>query len=143
MARGTVRLRIKGGDELARRLEALGDKAGQIIEPAAMAGAEVIREAASENASKGTYATGKLARHIVAKVEDVERMSATIAVGPDKEGYYAPWVEFGHALVRGKRKEKKVVGRVPPHPFLRPALDENRKQAREAVANEIKRRLGL
>ena len=40
---------------------------------------------------------------------------------------YAHLVEYGHALVRNK----KVVGHVPAHPFLRPALEKVMASARD------------
>ncbi|MBC7193868.1 HK97-gp10 family putative phage morphogenesis protein, partial [Marinobacter sp.] len=98
-----MRVRITGASELTRRLNVLGEKAKEVIEPATRAGAEVIRKAASDNAAKGKYATGELADHIVAEVKDVQPLKATIAVGPDKDHFYGLFVEFGHALVRGRR----------------------------------------
>lgn len=141
MAGVKMRVRITGAGELTRRLNVLGEKAKEVVEPAAMAGAEVIRKAASEKAPRDT---GFLAEHIVAEVKDVQPLKATIQVGPDKDAYYGLFVELGHALVRGSTKAtRKVIGNVPPHPFLRPALDENKQEAKAAVAEEIRRRLGL
>lgn len=136
-----MRVRLTGQDEIVRRLNMLGEAAKEVVEPAAMAGAEVIRRAASEKAPRDT---GQLAESIIAEVKDVQPLKATIQVGPDKKHFYGLFVEMGHALVRGSRKAtKKVIGHVPPHPFLRPALDENKQQAKAAVAEEIRRRLRL
>jgi len=66
--------------------------------------------------------TGRLRRGIGWKHD---RGKLRAEVGVDREVFYAPMVEFGHRLVRGRRKaEKRVVGHVEPRPFLRPALEE-------------------
>lgn len=136
-----MRVRITGADEIVRRLNVMGEAAKEVIEPAALAGAEVIRKAASDKAPRDT---GELAQSIVAEVKEIKNLKATVAVGPDKDHFYGTFVELGHALVRGRRKaEKRVIGHVPPHPYLRPALDENKEAAQAAVAEEIRRRLGL
>ncbi len=136
-----MRVKVVGADEIARRLNVMGEKAKEIVEPAAMAGAEVIRKAASDNAPRRT---GFLAEHIVAEVKDVQPLKATIAVGPHKDAFYGLFVEFGHALVRGgKKATRRVLGNVPARPFLRPALDETKEQVKAIVTQEVRRRLGL
>ncbi len=59
------------------------------------------------------------------------RGSITHRLGHDERGpyadigtnvHYAPFVELGHNIVRGGR----IVGRAPPYPFLRPALEAAR-----------------
>jgi HK97 gp10 family phage protein len=49
---------------------------------------------------------------------NVSGMVATIIASAS----YAPYVEFGHAVRSGWKVKGPVVGHVPPHPFMRPAL---------------------
>jgi hypothetical protein len=44
-----------------------------------------------------------------------------LGIPEDDRGYYPTAVEYGHDLVRGGR----VVGHVPPHSYMRAAVDEN------------------
>ena len=52
--------------------------------------------------------------------------------------YYALWVERGHKLVRGKGRNKRVVGHASPHPFMRPTYDSQKEAVIAQVVNGIK-----
>lgn len=137
-----MRVRVTGADELTRRLNILGEQAKEVIEPAAKAGAEVIQMAASEKAPRGE--TGLLSELITYGTREKRPLKVTVDIGTAKEVFYGRFVELGHPLVRGSKKaDKKVIGNVPPHPFLRPALDENKQEVKKVVAEEIRRRLKL
>jgi HK97 gp10 family phage protein len=148
-----VRVKLEGGDQISTRLQILGEEAaGRHLEAAAIAGAEVIRKAASDNARKGRYATGDLADHIVAEVTKAKSGRVEVSIGPDRDHWYGLLVELGHALVRvvarvrqgGRvRRITRELGRVAPHPFLRPALDESQEEAQQVFGEELRRRLGL
>lgn len=132
-----MRVKVSGADEIARRLNLMGEKAKEIIEPAAKAGAEIIRQAASSKVPRGK--TGELADSIVAEVTEIKNLKATVSVGPDAKHFYGRFVEMGHAIV----VNKKVVGSVEPRPFLRPALDETKDLVEQVVAEEVRRGLDL
>lgn len=140
-----MRMRIKftGGEEIQRRLEMLPREiAGEPMREAAMAGAEVIRRQAEANALAHKK-SGTLAGDIHAEIakEDIGA-KVTVRIGPGKKGWYGRLVEMGHALVRGSRKaEKQTIGQVPPHPWLRPALDTKKEEAKQVMAEELERRL--
>ena len=143
-----LRVKVEGGNQLARRLAILPqDVSGEHLRQAALSGAGVIRKAASDNVKRGPGKTrikgkvvGHLADHIIAEVEPVKSpLKVGVKVGPDKEHFYGPMLENGHALVRNG----KVVGNVEPHPFMRPAMDEHLEEAQGVVTAEIRRRLGL
>ncbi len=138
-----MRIRCTGGEEIQRRLQMLPREiAGEPMREAAMAGAEVIRQEAVKNA-QAHRRTGTLAGDIhaeIAKESIGERV--VVHIGPGKKGWYGRLLEFGHAIVRGRRKaEKRVIGQVPPHPWLRPALDAKKEEAKHAMAEELERRL--
>lgn len=133
--------KIEGVDRLVRRLGILSDSvAREHLIAAAMEGAELIRAGAAERAPKDT---GRLAESMLAEpwAERSNAHRAVVRIGPDKDHYYGLYVEFGHAVKFGR--SARVVGHVPPHPFLRPALDENRRKVRAVIAGALKRRLGL
>ncbi|MBE3590006.1 MAG: HK97 gp10 family phage protein [Firmicutes bacterium] len=127
---GAVRFRVKveGGDLIARRLAVLGEKAAAVVDEAAMAGAEVIREGASRRAP---VRTGALQEHIITQPgEEQSPGRAEVLIGPDKERFYGLFVELGTSKMAAR-------------PFLRPALDEDRHLAEAAVAAALKEVLGL
>lgn len=129
-----MRVRITGADELARKLNILGEEAKKIVEPAGKAGADVIVRAAKE---KVPVKSGDLKDSILTKPKEITPLKATFEVGSDI--FYAPFVEHGHPLVRNK----KTVGSVQPHPFLRPAVDETKDEVKKVFADEVRRRLKL
>lgn len=145
-----MRMRLQGFDELSDRLMAMPKEvSGAHLRDTALEGAEIIREQAAKNAP---VRTGNLANEIVTEVvREVEGSSVTVAIGPSKKAWYGKHVEEGHAVVapgqrkvaRAAMKSGQVLERVPPKPFLRPALDEKEQEATQVMAARIKRRLGL
>jgi HK97 gp10 family phage protein len=148
-----MRVKLEGAEQIARRLQILGKEAArEHLEASARSGAEVIRRAASDNARSGPYATGDLADHVVAEVTKARAGRVEVSVGPDRDHWYGRLVELGHALVRVVARVRKGgrvrritenLGNVPPHPWLRPALDENTDEAQRVVGEELRRRLRL
>ena len=140
-----VRVSIEGQRQIVRKLNVLADEVAKLhLEAATLEGAEVIRKAIEDKAPKGE--SGFLKSHILKEVdpENTRRNKVTVSIGPHKEAFYALFVEFGHALVRGSRKAtRKVIGSVPPHPFMRPAFDESKRRVRQTILLALKRRLGL
>lgn len=132
-----VRMKVEGGDKIARRLQMLAEEtAREHIREAALIGAEVIR---AEAEAKAPRKTGTLAGDIQKELTKQTKSRIEIKIGPGKKGWYGRLVEDGHALVRNK----KVIGHAPPHPFLRPAFDEKADEAQNAVTEDLKRRLKL
>lgn len=157
-----VSVRVSGADEILRNLNRLPPQVRrQHLLEAVKPGAEVIKRAVEEKAPRGegdaTYKgqpIGHLADSIVVEGEVMDDDAVIYKIGPDKHHFYAPFVEFGHAIVRvtnriknaaGRtiRRETQELGQVPPHPFMRPAYDESKNEAERAVARELQRRLGL
>lgn len=52
--------------------------------------------------------------------------------------YYALWVEYGHRIVKGRKKNKRVVGSARPRPFMRPTYESQKQQIINQVAGGIK-----
>lgn len=141
-----VRMKVEGGDKLARRLQMMAEEVAKThMREAVLEGAEVIRAEAAEKAPRKT---GTLASDIQKAVKKQTKNRVEVHIGPGKKGWYGRLVEEGHAIVRGgyrrfKKNPSNVIGHAPPHPFLRPALDEKADEANEVVAKELRRRLGL
>lgn len=132
-----VRMKVEGGDKLARRLQMLAEEtARKHMRESALEGAEVIRAEAAEKAPRKT---GTLAEDIQKEIKKQTKSRVEIHIGPGKRGWYGRYVEEGHAVVRNKKK----IGDAPPHPFLRPAFDEKNDEAQSIMVKELRRRLGL
>lgn len=112
-----------------------------------------MKDALSKSATIGLKAarnnvkreSGALAKSLKKRARTYGRGSALVMVGPDRKFTteyrgkkrrpvkYAHLVEFGHKVVRGG----KVVGHVPPKPFLRPAFDSKKEDMKKKYADEI------
>lgn len=64
---------------------------------------------------------------------DLEGGTAKTGFGK-KQGYKAGWVEYGHRMI-GHKPEKKDLGKVEPHPFMRPAAAVAEEPAVEACVD--------
>lgn len=117
---------VKGGKELARRLDALSRKTrGRILESAARAGAEPIR---SDAAGRAPKRTGQLGDEMIIEVKKRASTEVTVGVGPSKDAFYGKFQEFGtrnHAA----------------QPFLRPAFDAHKDDAVRELGDVLRREI--
>jgi HK97 gp10 family phage protein len=101
------------------------------LERALLRACLVVERAAKQKAPKGT---GELQRSITSKVEDRQGIVYTPLE-------YAPYVEYGTGLFAEEGGRKDVpwcyqddegnwhsTSGMPPRPYMRPALDENREE---------------
>lgn len=121
-------MELEGGAELERKLLALNDSMqGPILARAALEGAEPIRVAAAHRAP---WRTGFLAAHIGKQVVEMDELHADVAIGPERVAFYGIFQEIGTRIHKA-------------HPFLRPAMDENKelavKETGEVLREEIER----
>lgn len=127
-----------GFDEIIERFNNLADEAE--IEKALGKACALVERSAKEKAPKDN---GELRRSITSKVENNEGIVFT----PLK---YAPYVEFGTGLFAEEGGRKDVpwcyqddegewhsTSGMKPHPYMRPALEENR----EEILNILKESL--
>lgn len=144
-------IRMTGGKEIQRKLQNLSrDMAAGPMREVVMSGAEVVKKAA-EAAALAIKDTGTLASDIHAEITKESIGTNVMAkVGPGKKGWYGRLVEYGHKSIRvtgrykkGRRwyRNKKDLGGVEPHPWLRPAFDKSKDKAREVMGRELERRL--
>lgn len=59
-----------------------------------------------------------------------------LQIGFGKQGHKALWVEYGHRMV-GHKPDKKELGTVEAHPFMRPAANASADRAIEAFADTL------
>jgi HK97 gp10 family phage protein len=163
----TVTMRVDGAQELARALKAFGPKIAQNgLRAAVNAGATVVRKEVEARAPIGE--SGTLKRAIFQKaLRDLSgRDRAVFVVGlkrgkkyrnvkrgkktVNQDAYYWTWVEFGHMVVprggrgsiRSRRRVASSVGRrVQPRPFMRPAFEQSKYAALEAIKQKLRDRI--
>lgn len=129
--RGSLTATIGGLDDaIAGILDLEKDFGEQTLKKAAIAAGEVVAKRASQLAprskGKGHHPDGGHAADHILVVGEAGTGRGYARVGPDKGGWYLRFAELG-----GKNEGAK--------PFLRPALDETRDEAREAMIAEFKR----
>ena len=145
----TIRARVtfRGLTEVQNWLDYLPrEVAGEALREATLEAAEVVRAEAEANALRhkktGTLA-GDIHKEIGPKSTDT---SVEVLVGAGKKGWYGRLLETGHDIVvggrkRSKRKPGRVVGKVKPYPWLRPALDAKRQEFRQRWAELLIERI--
>lgn len=128
-------------DEVLNSIESLADV--QRIDMALGKAAAVVEASAKQKAPKGN---GELRRSITSKVEDYQGIIYTPLE-------YAPYVEYGTGLFAEETGRKDVpwsyqddegnwhtTSGMHPHPYMRPALEENRDKIieilREGLLND-------
>ena len=129
---------IKGLDGLQDTLDNL--VSDENTEAALMRACALVERAAKEKAPKGN---GDLRRSIQSRVENNEGIVFTPL-------FYAPYVEFGTGLFaenggrkdvpwcyQDERGEWHTTSGMHPHPFMRPALDENREEINRILKEGI------
>ncbi len=135
MAGAKMELRLEGGPLLAKKLMEIDSRLRRKhLIAAVRAGARILRD---EARARAPVRTGTLRKSIVARLTRRKDTSVEIAVTFSKKGWYGRHVEMGHAIVRGG----KVVGFASPRPFLRPAFDEKKGEAEQAVVQMLYQRL--
>jgi HK97 gp10 family phage protein len=127
---------------------------GQALANAAMAGGQVIEAQAKINAEQvfSGKARGELSGSIKTELTKSSDRSAEVSVGPSV--VYGRIQELG-GIVRpvtarmlswigdtGERIFAKMV-RIPPRPYLRPAVDESKDRIAQAVEYQIRKAIGL
>lgn len=126
-----VTVQVEGLTELNAALQDLGDKvAKQFLRKAGKEASDLFVEAAKQRAPVLKKATrqrqpGTLRDSIIAKVSLRKGKGLSVRVGPKKEVFYARFVEFG-------------TSKMAPHPYMRPAWDNEKQAALDAFAESLK-----
>jgi len=131
-------LRIEGAKELKAQLKKLRlEVGGPILADAVNAGGEELLE---ETRARAPARRGVLLANLVLRRASKSRKSglfrkgiARARVGYRKAASHAGPVEVGHRIVRAGR----VLGHVPPHPFMRPAFDATKERLAQTIGREL------
>lgn len=135
---------IEGHEEIIKILENIGIEANKVLDEAAKEAGELVLQDAR---NRVPIKTGNLKESLYVtkprKTTDRLKKSSSVSIGikKGKKGqgaFYGPFVELGHKTSTGKH--------IPAKPFLRPAIDYNKKRLAEAINTTISkalRRAGL
>lgn len=135
-----VEVTIEGFEEMAKKLEALGQSVGDVMRAAVIKAAEPIKQ---DMISRIHSVDGDLASSIqivARRGRENDWQGVRVQATPPK-GAHAHLVEFGHALVKGGTLKQGgvVIGNVPAHPFARPARRAKGKIAEAIITEELRR----
>ena len=136
-------IEIEGISKVLKRLEKLSNT--ENIEKAMGKACAVVEAAAKQNAPKDT---GALRNSITSKVENRNRHIEGVIFTPLE---YAPYIEYGTGLFAESGGRKDVpwnyqddkgewhsTSGIKPHPFMRPAVEDNRNRIIEVLREGIK-----
>jgi HK97 gp10 family phage protein len=121
MARKAVTLKIEGTKDLERKLRRLGRKAFTELEDIVKDASEVLVQ---EMKNRAPVDTGAMRDGLHASKAFGKKGTVAFDVGPDKDGFYAMYAEFGTRFLAKK-------------PFMRPAADAKEVE----IVNELARGL--
>ncbi len=117
---------MKGHEELQRKLKALPAAISEdVLEAAARAGARIVRDAAETKAPRSTANKEHMADNITVKTMEKDGAHVVVGISPRDKFFYWHMQEYG-------------TSKMAANPFLRPAMDENREEAKRAVANVLR-----
>lgn len=134
------KLVIEGGEELAAKLTALGEKLyKRLIRKSLRKQLKPVLANAKANVKDDTGQLRKSLK-IVSRV-DARKGTITAWVGTASKDYqgqefYGMMVEYGHLL--GSRKLGNARRPIPPHPFLKPAFEDNKENIEQSLGQDIR-----
>jgi hypothetical protein len=163
-----ITVKLEGFEELDAKFQDLVSQKGEaILRKGLRAGGEIIQAAVIEAAPVRTdpwtgpskndawnLPPGALKSDIGLRVTGARKEGGLFEIiAPGKyTRNVAEWVEFGHRIVRGgkfmnfgRRGKGQQIGRVPSHPFLRPAFEASEAEAidalKETVVSEVEKHM--
>ena len=117
---------VEGADEIAKMFNDIAEEAENILDEAANSAADIVLDAAKELCPK---VTGALANSLAVKPEK-NKKSNRKTYRIYSKGARDGGVRYAFAVEAGTTKMKAK-------PFLRPALDNNKSQVKETIAETI------
>jgi HK97 gp10 family phage protein len=123
-----LKTHIEGLDEVIKLVAELGDAAAEALDKAAKAGAEIVLSAAKQ---KVPVDTGELRDSLILKKSRTRKPNIRSQYYVTKKSgaeHFAP-VELGTSKMKAQ-------------PFLRPAIDENKRNIAKTVNDEMLRAVG-
>ncbi|HBG1007134.1 HK97 gp10 family phage protein [Clostridioides difficile] len=146
----SVEITTEGFDTILSKIESMGKSGDKLLDEAVKAGGNVILQDALPRVSKRS---GKLKDGL--KVSGIKKKGGTkyVLVGITKEDnseiFYGKFLELGASAHQIPIKKGKKKGRVVNHPgvtakpFLAPAYESKKDEAKNVMKEILKRGLGL
>jgi HK97 gp10 family phage protein len=135
---GAVTVTITGDKELVRKLRRLGDDmSGRLLEAAVVSGALLVQNEAKR---KAPVKTGNLRRSIhIGGHSDKSELAESDGtdIGGNAASPTGAHVLVGTNVVYGPAQEFGT-STIPAHPYLRPALDEQKDAVRVEIGEALK-----
>ncbi len=122
-----ARLDLDGMDALLDAVQRLGSE-GRKIENKALKEAGAVMKEALQNETP--VRTGKLKNSITVSGVKTQDGVKYVEVGPNKDGWYGKFIEFGTVKMRAK-------------PFMAPGYENGKDRATATIKEELRRGLGL
>ena len=120
-------MKLEGMENLLAEIEKLG-KAGSKIENRALREAgDVVKESIEKEVP---VRTGKLKQSITVSNVKTKDGVKRVEVGPDKDGYYGKFVEFGTVKMKA-------------NPFMSRGYETSKEEAMSTIEKNLKEGLGL
>jgi len=120
-------LELEGMDNLLTAVEKMGRQGKRIENQALKEAGEVVKEAIQREAP---VRTGTLKKSIAVSRVKTKEGNKYVEIGPDKDGWYGKFVEFGTVKIRA-------------NPFMARGYETSKGRALAAIEKELKKGLGL
>ncbi len=120
-------LKLEGIEDLIAEVEKLGAKGSRIENQALREAGEIVRQAIKQEAPQRTGTLKKSIETSGVKTKDGVKH---VEVGPDKEGWYGKFVEFGTVKMKA-------------NPFMARGYENSKDRAVDKIAEELRKGLGL
>jgi HK97 gp10 family phage protein len=120
-------LKLEGIEVLIAEVEKLGAKGSRIENQALREAGEIVRQAIKQEAPQRTGTLKKSIETSGVKTKDGVKH---VEVGPDKEGWYGKFVEFGTVKMKA-------------NPFMARGYENSKDRAVDKIAEELRKGLGL
>ena len=120
-------MKVDGMENLLAEIEKLGQKGSRIENKALKEAGDVVKESIEKEVP---VRTGKLKQSITVSRVKTKDGVKRVEVGPDKDGYYGKFVEFGTVKMKA-------------NPFMSRGYETSKEEAMEAIEKNLKEGLGL
>lgn len=125
-----VNVELQGMGDLLNRTELMGQKTAKVINPILKEAAEPMLEEIQKTTEFIDHSHNLRNAMKMSKVKTIQGVKAIWVGDVDKTANYSWYVEFGHTNKDGKN--------APPHPFIRPAFQNNKDTAKQIIIAKLR-----
>lgn len=141
----TTTVKVDGLRQIGENMRKLSaDVAGRVARQGVNAGASLIRKAAKAKVrSNPSIDSGSLERAVITKKLPAGQTPLTVEYIVTVRGRGKPYNKRGRLIDRAPHASKVEFGTVnmPAEPFLRPAFDNQKRAAVDAIADKLRQRI--